>query len=98
MRCRECAGATTYCDDGVRIVSVLLGDPTSWYDSNAACVAAQYEAVDPGNLHAWLKGLLPPVPALVMDDGAGTGCDATELAGLGYMMIVSQQVVLEGLL
>ncbi len=54
-------------------------EPTVWYDHNAASVAAAYEAIDPAELHAWLDGMLPPVPALVLDVGAGTGRDAAWL-------------------
>jgi SAM-dependent methyltransferase len=58
--------------------------PSSWYDRQAAVVAPTYEALDPAILHAWLDGLLPPAPALVLDVGAGTGRDAAWLARLGH--------------
>lgn len=62
-------------------------DPTDWYSSNAAAVAAAYEALDPARVHAWLDGVLPAAPALVLDVGAGTGRDAAWLARLGHDVV-----------
>ncbi len=61
-------------------------DPTDWYSSNAA-VTAVYEALDPARVHAWLDGLLPEAPALVLDVAAGTGRDAAWLTRLGYDVV-----------
>ena len=56
----------------------------SWYDQHAESVAEQYESVDPESLHRWMLDLLPDVPAIVLDVGAGTGRDAAWLASRGY--------------
>jgi hypothetical protein len=54
----------------------ILPETVFWYDKNAAGLAVAYEAIDSASLHAWLDGLLPAAPALVLDVGAGTGRDA----------------------
>ena len=56
----------------------------SWYDQNAEFVADKYESVDPETLYRWMLDLLPDVPAIVLDVGAGTGRDAAWLATRGY--------------
>ncbi len=65
----------------------VSADPLAWYGSNAATLAAAYEALDPARVHAWLNGLLPTAPALVLDVGAGTGRDAAWLARLGHDVV-----------
>ena len=50
-------------------------DPIVWYERHATQVVGGYEALPPECLHRWLDGLLPAVPALVLDVGAGTGRD-----------------------
>ncbi len=62
-------------------------DPVGWYDSNAAEVDGQYEAVDPVRLHAWFSHLLPYPPAVVLDVGSGSGRDAAWLASLGFDVV-----------
>ena len=62
-------------------------DPVAWYDAHAGALADAYEALDPTRLHAWLDGVLPPAPALVLDVGAGSGRDAAWLAGLGHEVV-----------
>ena len=39
-------------------------------------VTAAYEALDPEQLHGWMRDLLLNTPGLVLDLGAGTGRDA----------------------
>ncbi len=51
-------------------------DPVLWYERHAGQLAATYGALSSERLHRWLDGLLPSVPALVLDVGAGTGRDA----------------------
>jgi SAM-dependent methyltransferase len=58
-----------------------------WYEDNAPALAAAYEALDPAVVHAWLVGMLPRPPALVLDVGAGTGRDAVWLARLGHDVV-----------
>ena len=65
----------------------------SWYDRNAASVALAYEALDPKTLHAWLDGLLPAAPALVLDVGAGTGRDAAWMARQGHDVLAVEPSV-----
>jgi SAM-dependent methyltransferase len=62
-------------------------DPVAWYDAHASGQAVAYEAIDPAQLHGWLSGLMPAVPALVLDVGAGSGRDAAWLAGLGHDVV-----------
>ena len=38
-------------------------------------------------MHAWLAGLLPTAPALMLDIGAGSGRDAAWLAAAGHQML-----------
>ena len=64
-----------------------MPDPVGWYDANAASLADSYEALRPDLLHAWLEGLYPPAPALMLDVGAGSGRDAAWLAGLGHDVV-----------
>jgi SAM-dependent methyltransferase len=52
-------------------------------------VVGSYEALPPERLHRWLDGLLPAVPALVLDVGAGTGRDAAWFAGLGHDVVAA---------
>jgi hypothetical protein len=51
-------------------------DPIVWYERHATQVVGSCEALPPERLHRWLDGLMPAVPALVLDIGAGTGRDA----------------------
>jgi SAM-dependent methyltransferase len=62
-------------------------DPIIWYERHATQVAGSYEALPPERLHGWLNGLMPAVPALVLDIGAGTGRDAAWFAGLGHDVV-----------
>ena len=62
-------------------------DPIVWYERHATQVVGSYEALPPERLHRWLDGLLPAVPALVLDVGAGTGRDAAWFAGLGHDVV-----------
>ena len=62
-------------------------ESAAWYDAHAAELARSYEAVDPNCLHGWFVDLLPPVPALALDVGAGSGRDAAWLAGKGYAVV-----------
>ncbi|MBI0534355.1 class I SAM-dependent methyltransferase [Roseomonas sp. KE2513] len=60
---------------------------SSWYDANAARLAAAYEAVPPTVTRDWLADLLPAPPAVIIDVGAGTGRDAGAYAGAGYEVV-----------
>ena len=65
----------------------LVPESVAWYDRNANNVAVAYEALDPTSVHAWIDGLLPPAPALILDLGAGTGRDAAWLTRLGHDVV-----------
>lgn len=57
----------------------------SEYETDAHRLAAEYEAIDPAVLHAWLLPFLPARPRLrVLDVGAGSGRDAAWLASQGH--------------
>ena len=58
-----------------------------WYDAQASTLVSRYEAVDPAELHGWLKGLIPEKPSTVLDIGAGTGRDAAWFAGQGHDVV-----------
>ncbi len=62
-------------------------NPIHWYDAHASEVSSRYEAVAADAVHEWLLDLLPPLPALVLDVGAGTGRDAAWLAARGYEVV-----------
>jgi len=62
-------------------------DPAAWYEAHAPTLADAYEALDPARVHGWLTDLLPRVPALVLEVGAGTGRDAAWLARLGHDVV-----------
>ena len=50
-------------------------------------LVGSYEALPPECPHRWLDGLLPAVPALVLDVGAGTGRDTAWFADLGHDVV-----------
>jgi SAM-dependent methyltransferase len=62
--------------------------PPSWtpYDSDACAFADLYESFTFESVHANLLDLLPPMPALALDVGSGSGRDAAGLARLGYQV------------
>lgn len=64
--------------------------PVSWYDKHADSIAKRYESVDPESLHRWMADLLPDIPAIVLDVGAGTGRDAAWLASKGYEVYAAE--------
>ena len=59
----------------------------SWYDANANRLIPVYEAAPAAATQDWLADFLPIPPALVVNIGAGTGCDAGAFAALGYDVI-----------
>lgn len=48
----------------------------SWHDANTSRLTTTFEAVPPMLTQDWLADLLPALPALIVDVGAGTGHDA----------------------
>ena len=62
--------------------------PARGYEGEAGrALAARYETVDPAVLHQALIPHLPPAPAAVLDVGAGSGRDASWLAGQGHSVL-----------
>jgi SAM-dependent methyltransferase len=61
--------------------------PFSWYDAHAAEVVPAYEALPPISRQDWLADLIPTVPGLVIDIGAGSGRDAASFAALGHEVL-----------
>ena len=58
------------------------------YQGNLAeSLAARYEALDPANLNAWFRDLLPSTASVILDVGAGSGRDAAWLASLGHEVV-----------
>jgi SAM-dependent methyltransferase len=64
-----------------------MAHSTGWYDAHAPDLVGRYEAIDPANLHSWLRGLLPDMPGTVLDIGAGSGRDAAWFSAQGYGVI-----------
>jgi SAM-dependent methyltransferase len=56
-------------------------------------MARQYEALSAGAVHVWLEPLLPSVPALLLDVGAGTGRDAAWFASKGRQVVAIEPSV-----
>ncbi|WP_304619602.1 class I SAM-dependent methyltransferase [Paracoccus sediminilitoris] len=50
-------------------------------------LAAQYEAIDPAQIHEAVIPHLPTAPAAILDVGAGSGRDAAWLAALGHTVL-----------
>lgn len=63
----------------------------AFYRRHSARFAARYESLDPQQVHAPWKDLLPQ-PCRALDAGAGTGRDAAWLAGMGYRVVAMEPV------
>ncbi len=63
---------------------------TEGYAEEADALVRQYESVSFADGHAPLLPLLPPLPARVLDIGAGTGRDAAGFATLGYAVTAAE--------
>lgn len=59
----------------------------AYYDRDASDLAARYETVSFGTVHAPILPFLPPVGAHIADIGAGAGRDARALSALGYEVL-----------
>lgn len=60
---------------------------TAGYARVADALAVQYEKVTFSEVHRDVLGLVPAVPARILDIGAGTGRDAAALAALGHSVV-----------
>jgi len=83
VRCATQAAETTR----KRYDRSVQPDVISWYDLNAAWLAAAYETVPALPTQEWLHDLLPKEPALVVDVGSGSGRDASAFAAAGHGVI-----------
>ena len=61
---------------------------TSYYDLNPDALLAQYDGVDPADVHAdWAPAHLREEPGFACDIGAGSGRDANWLAARGWEVV-----------
>lgn len=63
-----------------------MEDPVHGYDTDAARLAARYEAISSERVHSAVLDLLPPAGA-ALDVGAGSGRDAAWLAARGFEVV-----------
>ncbi|MBA2949576.1 class I SAM-dependent methyltransferase [Streptomyces himalayensis] len=64
----------------------------AYYAQNAGRLGQRYGSVTFEEVHGGVLDLLPPVPARVVDIGAGTGRDAAALAARGYQVVAAEPV------
>ena len=64
-----------------------MAESGDWYGARVNEVAARYDPAAAESINQWLRDLLPPLPALVLDVGAGSGRDSRWLASLGYEVV-----------
>ena len=71
---------------------------TSYYDLNADALLAQYDGVDPADVHAdWAPVHLREEPGFACDVGAGSGRDANWLADRGWEVVAVEPSALRDL-
>lgn len=62
----------------------MTADPVAGYSRAAGELARSYLAIDPAELYRPVAAWLPPMPARLLDVGAGSGRDAAWFGALGY--------------
>jgi hypothetical protein len=62
------------------------------YAEHADALVKQYESVRFVDVHGPVLHLIPTVPSLVIDIGAGTGRDAAALAAMGHRVVAVEPV------
>lgn len=71
---------------------------TSYYDLNADALVAQYDGVDPADVHAdWAQAHLREEPGFACDIGAGSGRDANWLAARGWEVVAVEPSALRNI-
>jgi SAM-dependent methyltransferase len=60
---------------------------TEGYADEASALVEQYESISFEDVHRHFLHLIPSVPSLALDIGAGTGRDAAALAAMGHRVI-----------
>ncbi|MEN3952320.1 class I SAM-dependent methyltransferase [Iodidimonas sp. SYSU 1G8] len=60
---------------------------TNGYEREAEALLVRYETISFDEAHGDILHLIPPVPALILDIGSGTGRDAAHLAALGHRVV-----------
>ena len=71
---------------------------TSYYDLNTDALIAQYDGVDPADVHAdWAPAHLREEPGFACDIGAGSGRDANWLAARGWEVVAVEPSALRNL-
>jgi SAM-dependent methyltransferase len=70
----------------------MMHDTTAGYVENVKALVQQYESVRFSDVHGSVLHLIPTVPSLVLDIGAGTGRDAGALAALGHRVVAVEPV------
>lgn len=62
------------------------------YQESGDDLIGRFEVIDPAELYAPVAEVLPKVPCLVLDIGAGTGRDAAWLAAQGHRVLAVEPV------
>ena len=76
----------------------ILMSSTSYYDLNPDALLAQYDGVDPAEVHAdWAPAHLREEPGFACDIGAGSGRDANWLAARGWEVVAVEPSALRNL-
>ncbi len=65
---------------------------TAGYADQAAALIAQYDALDPAEVHRAFAAFFSRPPCSVLDVGAGSGRDAAWLAGKGHRVVAVEPV------
>lgn len=65
----------------------------AYYNDNADALFSQYQAMNANTVHAGWRHLLPGMPGLALDIGAGSGRDAAWLAGMGWDVVAAEPAI-----
>ncbi len=70
----------------------MARESTAGYVEQSDALVKQYESVRFADVHGPVLHLIPIVPSLVLDIGAGTGRDAAGLAAMGHRVVAVEPV------